>query len=98
MSYTQIVAEDRRLVTLRLLEQSNGYSGNEYLLASALPGFGHQVSADQVRTDFAWLQEQGLIEVKNLGNVQVATLTQRGVDVACGRARQPGVKRPGPDS
>lgn len=97
MGYTKLVTEDRRLVLLRLLAESEGYSANEYLLATALPGFGHSVSHDRVRTDLDWLDEQGLVRVERPGEVCVATLTARGADVAAGRARVAGVKRPSPE-
>jgi hypothetical protein len=44
----------------------------------------------------AWLAEQGLLTTKATGDVVVATLLARGVDVAGGRATVPGVKRPLP--
>ncbi|MCS4503881.1 hypothetical protein NYO91_07295 [Arhodomonas aquaeolei] len=96
MSYAQLVTEDRRLVLLKLLAESEGYTANEHLLATALPGFGHSVSHDRVRTDLDWLAEQGLVTVERPGEVHVATLTTRGSDVAFGRARIAGVKRPAP--
>lgn len=97
MSYRDALDSDRRLVILKLLENSAGYTVNEYLIYTALPGFGHDVSMDRVRTDLAWLEEQGLLTLDIPGDVHMARLTQRGVDVAAGRARVDGVKRPGPD-
>ncbi len=44
----------------------------------------------------AWLAEQGLVENDDMGGLVVATLTQRGADVAQGRVTVPGVKRPTP--
>lgn len=96
MSYSEHVDADRRLVILRVLAESAAYTCNEYLIGSMLDGFGHVVGADRVRTDLAWLAEQGLIEVRDTADVQIATLTQRGLDVANGRAVVPGVKRPAP--
>ncbi len=37
------LTEDRRLVILRLLEQSGDYRANEYLLRTALESMGHSV-------------------------------------------------------
>lgn len=95
MSYEQIQTEDRRLVILRLLANSDGYAANEFLVARALQDFGHVVSHDRLRADLAWLTEQDLISVRDQG-VLVATLSSRGDDVQAGRARCPGVKRPVP--
>lgn|SRR5690554_4807136 len=97
MSYREIMDADRRLVILRLLSESGGYQANEYLLHSALPGFGHTVSHDRVRADLDWLAEQGLVTVTATGELRVATLTARGLDVAAGRAEVSGVKRPDPE-
>lgn len=92
------LAADRRLRYLQLLEQSNAYASNESLLGVALDAWGHKVSHDQVRTDLAWLAEQGLITVEEKGGIQIATATTRGIDVIAGRVRQPGVRRPGPEA
>ncbi|MDY0164648.1 hypothetical protein [Desulfobotulus sp.] len=96
MGYERLITEDRRLVLLRLLEASEGYTANAYLLTAALPDFGHTVSHDRVCTELGWLAEQGLATVSHPGGVAVATLTTRGADVAGGRARVAGVKRPLP--
>lgn len=93
-SFDDFATEDRRLVVLRLLSESNAATANEYLLQSALEQYGHSVGQDRLRADLAWLAEQGLVTVAQPGGVHVATLTPRGDDVAHGRARVPGVKRP----
>nr|WP_231111647.1 hypothetical protein [Vibrio mimicus] len=41
-----------------------------------------------------WLQEQGLVSLRDVGDCQIARLTGRGEDVATGQAVVPGVKRP----
>lgn len=96
MSYAEIIEADRRLVILKVLEDGATYACNEHLLRSLVGSFGHVVPADRLRTDLAWLAEQGLIDVREIGGVQIATLTQRGLDVAQGRAHVPGIKRPAP--
>lgn len=96
MSYQDLVAQDRRLSVLLLLEASPGGVGNEALLHAALPDFGHTPSTDQVRGDLAWLAEQGLVTTRDTHGLTVASLTGRGQDVAQGRAVVPGVKRPRP--
>jgi len=90
-------AEDRRLVILLVLGDSTGYQANEYTLEAVLGDMGHSVSNAKVRTDIAWLAEQQLIETRMVGGVTIATVTRRGLDVAHGKAVQPGVKRPQPD-
>ncbi len=95
-TFAEHVAEDRRLVILRTLENSGGYEANESMVAMVVRDFGHAVSRDQIRTDFAWLKEQGLLTIEEIATVQIATLTQRGLETAQGFAITPGVKRPSP--
>lgn len=93
-SFTAHLAEDRRLVVLRVLLESAAFTANEFILQSLAERFGHVVSADLVRTDLTWLQEQGLVTVDVVGDVHIARLTTRGEDVGRGRVVTPGVKRP----
>lgn len=97
MSYQDTVSQDRRLSVLLVLNESPGYSCNVFLLQTAVSDiYGHTASLDQLRTDLAWLAEQGLVTTKTHGDVVVATMLARGVDVAAGRTTVPGVKRPLP--
>lgn len=96
MSFQQHVQEHRRLVTLRLLSEANGYDLNSVMLLDGLALYGIRPSRDQLHSDLAWLEEQGLVTNRTVGSVVVAKLTTRGSDVASGRAHVPGVKRPGP--
>jgi len=92
--YVQRVAEDRRLAILLLLAEAPGGRSNEALLQAALPIYGHDPSLDTVRSDLAWLAEQGLVATEEPAGLVVARVTARGEDAAAGRARVPGVKRP----
>lgn len=88
---------DQRLVILRTLREIQGYSANDSILNDVLFTFGHNISRDMVRTHMRWLEEQGLITVQKIGDrTLVAVITERGIDVATGKARVEGVKRPGP--
>ncbi|MFL1515276.1 VpaChn25_0724 family phage protein [Pseudomonas prosekii] len=93
--YTDYLCQDRRLVILRLLVEMPGYRANSSVLNTALDNFGHTASRDQVKTELHWLAEQGALTLADVGPVLVATLTERGQDIAAGRARVPGIKRPG---
>lgn len=94
MSFRDVTDADQRLVMLQALEEDPGYSHNEGVLRSVLSAFGHQLSHDALRTQLAWLVEQGLITINDTSGVQVARLTARGQDVAVGASRVPGVARP----
>lgn len=94
-NFSAHLTEDRRLVLLRLLAELPVYRANSSVLNVALERFGHATTRDQVRTELRWLEEQGLVSVEDMGPVLVATATERGLDVARGRAVVPGVARPG---
>ena len=96
MNYAEFQTEDRRLVILRALENAAQYRANAYLLRRFCDSVGHAVSADRMESDLAWLAEQGLASREVTQGVTVLTLTQRGLDVAAGRAACPGVARPQP--
>lgn len=95
MSFQDFLRQDVRLVLLRVLTEMPAYRSNSSVLSSALERYGHSVTRDQVKTELAWLAEQGLVALADVGGVAVVTLTERGQDVATGRAGAPGVKRPG---
>ena len=97
MNFAEFQTEDRRLVLLRALHAAAQYSANAYLLRRFAESVGHTVSADRIEQDIAWLAEQGLVTRKAPEGVTVATLTQRGQDVADGSATVPGVARPRPE-
>lgn len=95
-NFAQFETEMRRREILVALANDPDYTINEGLLLRVLAEQGIGTSADQLRTDLAWLAEQGLIRLRDIGEVQVAQVLQRGVDVANGAARVPGVARPAP--
>ena len=94
----QTETADLRLCALRLLAEARGYRANESLLSALLREWGHVVSRDRLRAELAWLGEQGLVAIDEIGGVMIATLTERGQDAATGAASVPGVRRPGPES
>ncbi len=96
MSFSAIVTEDVRLTILRGLEQDPDYAHNDAVLRQLLAAVGHAISRDKLHTELAWLEEQGLVSTNDGAGVLVVKLTTRGEDVALGRTRVPGVKRPGP--
>ncbi|MCF4982089.1 ArsR family transcriptional regulator [Pseudomonas gessardii] len=93
--YSDFIRQDVRLVLLRLLVEMTAYRANSSVLTMALDSYGHSLSRDQVKTELHWLAEQGALTLQDVGPVMVATLSERGQDIAAGRARVPGIKRPG---
>lgn len=96
MSYAEFNAKDQRLVVLRTLAEDSDYRVNSSILQQVLGRFGHSVGRAHVHGVLAWLEDKALVTVERIESVQVAKLTQRGLDVAQGREIEPGVKRPGP--
>ena len=86
----------RRLIILKLLEACEGREASLDLIHAALPDEGVASSVDAVGADLAWLDEQGLVNVREIEGVTFAKITTRGMDVAKDRAHVPGVERPGP--
>lgn len=91
-----MVRQEARLVLLRVLLEAGGYQANSSILQAALEAFALHLSRDQIHTELSWLAEQGLVDTDKIATVVIATLTQRGMDVANGRATVPGVKKPSP--
>lgn len=97
MSYSDSLILDLRLHALEILTDASDYTANEVVLQDRLRvEYGHTVSSDRLRSDLAWLDEQGLVIVQKPGGIHLATLTLRGMDVARGASTIPGVARPRP--
>ncbi len=92
--FAQHLRQDQRLVLLRILSELPSYRSNSSVLAVLMEKMGHNMTRDQVKTELRWLAEQGLLTVEDAGSVLVATLDERGQDVAEGRAKVDGIKRP----
>jgi hypothetical protein len=96
VNFAEHMNKDQRLVLLRLLTDVGGYRSNSSVLWGCMDQLGHVISRDQVKTHLHWLAEQQLVSITEpVPNVLVATLTERGHDVATGRATVFGVARPG---
>ena len=96
MEYQQLITENQRLAVLKFLKDDNDYTQNTSILQDGLTAIGLDISRDKLETEVSWLAEQGLVEIEHYRTVTVVKLTGRGLDVADGRARVPGVKRPRP--
>lgn len=86
-----------RLTILRLLAGAPEYSANDSVLVSAVRDMGLSCTRDQLRGHLSWLTEQRLATTLPLSDtLTVATITERGGDVAAGRSVVAGVARPSP--
>ncbi|WP_425099153.1 hypothetical protein [Tropicibacter sp. S64] len=99
MSYAKELQEHARLSILRMLEDAPRYTSNVSIMTDLLPQFGISYTRDQVVTEVHWLREQGMVELEELpGGFIVVTGTTRGVEIAQGIAKHPGIQRPRPRS
>lgn len=83
-----------RLTILRLLHDAAGYTMNESLLHGYLQRLFFKVTRAQVRTELAWLHQQGLVHVTEELGLMGGELTQDGIDIATGNGTHPDVQRP----
>lgn len=95
-TFADLRRRQRRLVILQLLDACEGREASDELIFKALPESGLASSADSVRADLAWLEEQGLVNMRESEGITFGKITARGSDVAHDRAHVPGVERPGP--
>lgn len=97
MSYSDFHFQHVRLTILRLLADAPGYSANDSVLTDAVNAMGLICTRDQMRTNLAWLEEQRLLtQLHPMTSLAVATISERGVEVAKGRSIIAGVQRPSP--
>ena len=96
---TNVITADQRLALLQALVACNN-DANQNILQTCLAQYGHNISMDLVRNHMLWLEEQGLVRINRLNagasELFVATINQRGLDVANGLSVVDGVKKPNP--
>jgi hypothetical protein len=86
-----------RLAVLRALLAAPSFCANDSFLDGEMLRVGLPVTRDQLRSQLGWLEEQGLIQLTRPNDTLiVATLRERGADVARGRASVDGIQRPSP--
>lgn len=96
MSFAETIQKHLRITLLRLLAEDPNYTINDSMLTDMTEEWGFTPSRDKVRTELAWLKDQGLVTLDDDPGITIATLTERGADVAKGRVVVPGIKRPSP--
>lgn len=96
MKFAEELAQHRRLSILRTLAESDGRA-NDSVLKSALEmvGLSAGLTRQVVREDLEFLQKMGCVKLDWYSEtLVVATIKERGVDVAEGRIRIDGVHKP----
>lgn len=92
----EVMIPSARLALLRFLSDDNDYKLNTSVLQDGLEAIGLDMTRAQVETICDWLADRDLVTVSLVGSVKVVTLLERGADVAAGRVRIDGIKRPAP--
>ena len=92
--FERVVREHLRITILKILLDSPSYTMNDSMITDLTGSYGQTPSRDKTRTEIFWLKEQGLVRTDGESRLIIATLTERGADVARGRVTVPGVKRP----
>ena len=94
---TNVITADQRLALLQALVACTN-DATQNILQTCLAQYGHNISMDLVRNHMLWLEEQGLVRISRLDTDRlfVATIIQRGLDVANGVSVVDGVKKPNP--
>jgi len=96
MSYAATLDEHRRLALLTHLANCLDYASNSEILLDVCNGLGIATSRDRLVSTLVWLNEQELVTLEDHEGFVLVSATARGVDLAQGRARHPGIKRPAP--
>lgn len=95
--FSNVYGEHIRLSILRLLDGQPAYCANDSVLTIAVQQFGLSCTRTQMRDHLAWLEDVRMVTLlKPADGVIVATLTERGADIAHGRATTAGIARPSP--
>ncbi|MDR1946610.1 MAG: hypothetical protein LBQ51_05530 [Desulfovibrio sp.] len=93
--YADFVAQDRRLVILRLLRGIESRRANQYVLRTACKSCGYDELASTIVNDLAFLRREGLVLTEDLPpDILLATLTDLGDQAARGVVRIRGVAVP----
>lgn len=84
--------EDIRRSVLWMLAYDADYTLGADMLYAAFDLQRKSVTYDQLNNALMWLSEQALIKLDNVGAFAIATLTDRGLEIARGKSRAVGVR------
>ena len=86
-----LTASYQRLAILMALKEDPDHLLSDELLQRMLQTLGFAASLDAVRDHVSWLARRTLVSSRQLGEMQVVTLTRRGEDAAGAMLRIEGV-------
>ena len=91
--HSETLRAARRWWILRILDELPNREANLGVVSDGLRHYGIGATQDVIRTDLAWLQEQGYLQVRYADQLWIPVLTARGAEVAAGTVLAPGVAR-----
>lgn len=90
------VERQARAIVLRTLDRVPGYRMNSRILEGVLDECALTFPPPDLIALLEWLDREGLVTLRFVEGMVVATLRQKGADVARGRSLHEGVERPSP--
>lgn len=99
MGLQELLKEEWRICILASLQEAPGGTAYEGLLQQMIARYHHQhLDRDQIQEQLVWLRDAGLVRLTDNPSparvTYTATITDKGVAVAKGQLRQPGVRQP----
>jgi len=82
----------RRGRILRILAESNDQGASAPLIRNLVRSWGYKADADTVAIDMAWLSRHGFAQLRDVGGVEFARITQSGRDIVSRDLDVPGVQ------
>lgn len=92
MTFREKLNASSRRSILSFLAYDADYKLNDKQLRECFDGIGESVTADSLHNHLRWLEEQGFVSLDKVSIFTIVALTDRGLDIALGKARAEGVR------
>ena len=92
MTFQELQTQDHRRSALWFLLYDSDHELSDTMIGQCFEMQRKNISSDALKTQIAWLSEQGLVTVSNIGNISSVALTDRGLEVAKGVVSAFGVR------
>ena len=92
MSFVEQQTAYRRGRILRILAESNDAGASAPMVRTLVRNWGYKADSDTVAIDLAWLGQHGFAQLREIGGVPFAKITQAGREVVSGDRDVPGVQ------
>ncbi|URX63266.1 hypothetical protein KR767_04135 [Luteibacter anthropi] len=82
----------RRGRILRILAESNDQGASAPMIRTMVRSLGYKADTDTMALDLAWLSRHGFATLRDVGDIEMARITQAGRDIVSRDLDVPGVK------